>query len=114
MDFNGIRRLYLPLRPKGQVFAGTKYSRQGYRPSAGLRSLNISRVKWGADLVAATKSFRGREIRYAFDGSIIKIAEGLISAYRKYVVVATRPSPFKVGDNQRPERTMSCTAKTSA
>ena len=36
-----------------------------------------------------------------------RIAEGLISVCRKYVVAATRPSPFKVGDNQRPERTMS-------
>ena len=31
----------------------------------------------------------------------------LISACRKHVVAATRLSPFKVGDNQRPERTMS-------
>ena len=31
--------------------------------------------------------------------------EDLISACRKHVVAATRPSPFKVGDNQRPERT---------
>jgi hypothetical protein len=29
-------------------------------------------------------------------------------------VAATRPSPFKVGDNQRPERTMSGVAKTFA
>ena len=43
-----------------------------------------------------------------------RIAEGLISAYRKHVVVATRLSPFKVGDNQRPERTMPGAAKTSA
>ena len=34
-----------------------------------------------------------------------RIAEDLISACRKHVVAATRPSPFKVGDNQRPERT---------
>ena len=32
--------------------------------------------------------------------------EDLISACRKHVVAATGPSPFKVGDNQRPERTM--------
>ena len=31
----------------------------------------------------------------------------MISACRKNVVAATGPSPFKVGDNQRPERTMS-------
>ena len=43
-----------------------------------------------------------------------RIAQGLISACRKHVVVATGPSPFKVGDNQRPERTMSGAAKTSA
>ena len=36
-----------------------------------------------------------------------RIAEGLIPACRKHVVAATGPSPFKVGDNQRPERTMS-------
>ena len=35
------------------------------------------------------------------------IAEGLISVCRKHVVAATGSSPFKVGDNQRPERTMS-------
>ena len=33
--------------------------------------------------------------------------EDLISACRKHVVVSTGSSPFKVGDNQRPERTMS-------
>ena len=36
-----------------------------------------------------------------------RIALDLISACRKHVVAATGPSPFKVGDNQRPERTMS-------
>ena len=35
------------------------------------------------------------------------IVEDLISACRKHVVVSTGSSPFKVGDNQRPERTMS-------
>ena len=35
------------------------------------------------------------------------IAEGLISVCRKHVVAATGSSPFKVRDNQRPERTMS-------
>ena len=34
------------------------------------------------------------------------------SAFRKHVVAATRPTLFKVGDNQRPERTMSGVAKT--
>ena len=43
-----------------------------------------------------------------------RIAEGLISVCRKHVVAATESSPFKVGDNQRPERTMSGATKTSA
>ena len=43
-----------------------------------------------------------------------RIALDLISACRKHVVAATGSSPFKVGDNQRPERTMSGAAKTSA
>ena len=43
-----------------------------------------------------------------------RIAEDLISVCRKHVVAATGSSPFKVGDNQRLERTMSGAAKTSA
>ena len=39
--------------------------------------------------------------------------EDLISACRKHVVVATGSSPFKVRDNQRPERTMSGVRKPS-
>ena len=72
MDFNGIRSLYLPLRPKARFSPGRKTLPSVSAPSTGLRPLNVSRVKCGADLVAATKSFRGREIRYAFDWSIIK------------------------------------------
>ena len=61
----------------------------------------------GADLVEATQCYRVWEIRYAFDAPFYRIAEDLISVCRKYVVAATGSSPFKVGDNQRPERTMS-------
>ena len=98
--------------PQGQVFAGTKDSAGCIGPVSGLRPLNVSRVKCGADLVAATKSFREREIRYAFNAIFI-IAESLISVCQKHVVAATGPSPFKVGDNQRPERTMSGVRKPS-
>ena len=42
-----------------------------------------------------------------------RIALDLISACRKHVVAATGSSPFKVGDNQRPERTMSGVRKPS-
>ena len=61
----------------------------------------------GADLVEATQCYRVWEIRYAFNTPFIKNVEDLISACRKHVVAATGSSPFKVGDNQRPERTMS-------
>ena len=107
MNFNGIRRLYLPLRPKVKYSPGRKTPPGVSAPSAGLRPLNVSRVKCGADLVEATQCYRVREVRYAFDAPFYRIAEDLISVCRKYVVAATGPSPFKVGDNQRPERTMS-------
>ena len=60
----------------------------------------------GADLVEATQCYRAWEIRYAFNTPFIKNVEDLISACQKHVVAATGSSPFKVGDNQRPERTM--------
>ena len=59
------------------------------------------------DLVAATQCYRLREIRYAINRLFKKSRKILISACRKHVVAATGSSPFKVGDNQRPERTMS-------
>ena len=71
MDFNGIRSLYLPLRPKARFSPGRKTPPGVLAPSAGLRLLNVSRVKCRADLVAATKSFREREIRYAFNAIFI-------------------------------------------
>ena len=67
----------------------------------------------GADLVEATQCYRVWEIRYAFNKPFIKNVEDLISACRKHAVAATRSSPFKVGDNQRPERTMSGVRKPS-
>ena len=47
MNFNGIRRLYLPLRPKAMFSPGRKTPPEGLAPSAGLRPLNVSRVKCG-------------------------------------------------------------------
>ena len=101
MDFNGIRRLYLPLRPKARFSPGRKTQGQGYRPSAGLRPLIVSRVKCGGGPC------------YAINGLFKILRKILISACRKHVVAATRPSPFKVEDNQRPERTMSGVRKHS-
>ena len=68
----------------------------------------------GTDLVAATQCYRLRELRYVLNAHFYIIAEGLISVCQKHVVAATGSSPFKVGDNQRPERTMPGAAKTSA
>ena len=47
MDFNGIRRLYLPLRPKARFSPGRKTPPSVSAPSTGLRPLNVSRVKCG-------------------------------------------------------------------
>ena len=80
-----LRRLYLPLRPKARFSPGRKTPPGVSAPSAGLRPLIVSRIKCG-----------GRTLS------------------RPHVVVATRLSPFKVRDNQRPERTMSGAAKTFA
>ena len=90
MDFNGIRRLCLPLRPKVRVSPGRKTPPGGIAPSAGLRPLSVSRVKCGGG------PCRGHSVLLCTVNTIC----------RKHVVVATRLSPFKVGDNQRPKRTM--------
>ena len=47
MDFNGIRRLYLPLRPKARFSPGRKTPPGVSAPSAGLRPLSVSCVKCG-------------------------------------------------------------------
>ena len=72
MDLGGIRRLYLSLRPKARFSPERKTPPGVSAPSAGLRPLNVSRVKCGADLVAATKRFREREIRYAFNAPLLR------------------------------------------
>ena len=114
MDFKGIRRLYLPLRPKVRFSPGRKTPPSVSAPSTGLRPLNVSRVKCGGrtlsrPLSASVCGKYDMPSRLPYE----RIAEGLIPACRKHVVAATRPSPFKVGDNQRPERTMSGVRKPS-
>ncbi len=47
MDLGGIRRLYLPLRPKARFSPGRKTLPGVSAPSTGLRPLNVSRVKCG-------------------------------------------------------------------
>ena len=47
MDLGGIRRRYLPLRPKARFSPGRKTPPGVSAPSAGLRPLIVSRVKCG-------------------------------------------------------------------
>ena len=47
MDSKGVRRLYLLLRPKGRLSPGRKTPPGVSAPSAGLRPLIVSRVKYG-------------------------------------------------------------------
>ena len=81
--------------------------RRGYRPSAGLRPLIVSRVKCGGG------PCRGHSV-LPCAGNTICLQGALMKELRKFDIGlpetrsgATGPSPSKVGDNQRPERTMS-------
>ncbi len=114
MDSKGIRRLYLLLRPKGRLSPGRKTPPGVSAPSAGLRPLIVSRVKCGADLVATTKSFRKCEGNTISLHCAFMKGAGFDICLWKHAAAATGLSPFKVRDNQRPERTMSGVAKTSA
>ena len=106
MDFNGIRRLYLPLRPKARFSPGRKTPPGVSAPSAGLRPLIVSRVKCGGGPCRGHSVLPCTGNTICLHCAFIKGARFGI-CLRKHVVAATGPSPFKVGDNQRPERTMS-------
>ena len=95
-----------PSAPRADISPGRKTQGQGYRPSAGLRPLNVSRVK------CVGGPCRGHSV-LPCTGNTISLHCAFIKGarfgicLRKHVVAATEPSPFKVGDNQRPERTTS-------
>ena len=113
MDFNGIRSLYLPLRPKARFSPERKTLPGVSAPSTGLRPLIVSRGKCGGG------PCRGHSVLPCTGNTIYLHCAFIKGArfdicLRKHVVAATGPSPFKVGDNQRPERTMSGATKTSA
>ena len=112
MDFNGIRRLYLPLRPKVRFSPGRKTPPSVSAPSTGLRPLNVSCVKCGGGPCRGHSALPCAENTICLHCAFIKGARFGI-CLRKHVVAATGPSPFKVGDNQRPERIMSGVRKTS-
>ena len=113
MDFNGIRRLYLPLRPKARFSPGRKTPPGISAPSAGLRPLIVSRVKCGGGPCRGHSVLPCTGNTICLHCAFIKGARFGI-CLRKHVVAATRPSPFKVRDNQRPERSMSGAAKIFA
>ena len=112
MDFNGIRRLYLPLRPKARFSPGRKTPPGVSAPSTGLRPLIVSRVKCGGGPCRGHSVLPCTGNTICLHCAFIKGARFGI-CLRKHVVAATGPSPFKVGDNQRPERTMSGVRKPS-
>ena len=99
MDFNGIRRLYLPLRPKARFSLGRKTQPSVSAPSTGLRPLNVSRVKCGGRTLSRPLS---ASVCGKYDMPTMRlykrIALDLISACREHVVAATGSSPFKVRD----------------
>ena len=106
---DGFQRHPQPLSsppPQGQVFAGTKDSAKCIGPSAGLRPLIVSRVKCGGGPCRGHSVLPCTGNTICLHCAFIKGARFGI-CLRKHVVAATGPSPFKVGDNQRPERTMS-------
>ena len=105
MDFNGIRRLYLPLRPKARFSPGRKTPPSVSAPSTGLRPLIVSRVKCGGGPCRGHAVLPCTGNTICLHCAFIKGARFGI-CLRKHVVAAIGPSPFKVGDNQRPERTM--------
>ena len=112
MDLGGIRRLYLPLRPKGRFSPGRKTQPSVSAPSAGLWPLNVSRVKCGGGPCRGHSVLPCTGNTICLHCAFIKGARFGI-CLRKHVVAATGPSPFKVGDNQRPKRTMSGVRKPS-
>ena len=105
MDLGGIRRLYLPLRPKARFLPGRKTPPSVSALSAGLRPLIVSRVKCGGGPCRGHSVLPCTGNTICLHCAFIKGARFGI-CLRKHVVAAIGPSPFKVGDNQRPERTM--------
>ena len=81
-------------------------------PSAGLRPLSVSRVKCGGGPCRGHSVLPCTGNTICLHCAFIKGARFGI-CLRKHVVAATGPSPFKVRDNQRPERTMSGVRKPS-
>ena len=92
MDFNGIRRLYLPLRPKARFSPERKTPPSVSAPSAGLRPLIVSRVKCGGG------PCRGHSVLPCTGNTICLHCAFIKGArfgifLRKHLVAATRFAP---------------------
>ena len=102
------RKMSIVSPSPGRLSPGRKTPPRVSAPSPGLRLLIVSRFMWGRG------PYRGHSVipcagntiwlQYSF---IKELLEDSTSACRERIAAATGPSPFKVGDNQRPERTMS-------
>ena len=115
MDLGGIRRLYLPLRPKARFSPGRKTPPGVSAPSAGLRPLIVSRVKCGGG------PCRGHSVLPCAGNMIChqwifkKLEEDFDIGLPETRSGRDKALPIlKVRDNQRPERTMSGAAKIFA
>ncbi len=100
--------------PQGQVFAGTKDSPGVPAPSTGLRPLNVSRVKCGDGPCRGHSALPYAGNTVCLPCAFLKNCGRFDTGLPETRSGATGPSPFKVRDNQRPERSMSGAAKTSA
>ena len=109
-----LRRKMSAVSPSpGRFSPGRKTPPGVPAPSTGLRPLNVSRVKCGDGPCRGHAVLPCTGNTICLHCAFIKGARFGI-CLRKHVVAATGPSPFKFGGNQRPERTMSGAAKTSA
>ena len=111
-----LRRKMSAVSPSpGRLSPGRKTPLSVSAPSPGLRPLIVSRFKWGREPCRCHSMFPYTGNTTWLQCSCIKeLPEDFTSACQGRVVAATGSSPFKVRDNQRPERTMSGVAKTSA
>ena len=102
-----LRRKMSAVSPSPERLSpGRKTPPGALAPSAGLRPLIVSRVKCGGGPCRGHSVLPCTGNTICLHCAFIKGARFGI-CLRKHVVAATGPSPFKVGDNQRPERTMS-------
>ena len=109
------RKMSIVSPSPGRLSPGRKTPPSVSAPSPGLRLLIVLRFKCGREPCRGHSVLpcAGNTIwlQYSFTKELLKDST---SACRERVVAATGSSPFKVRDNQWPERTMSGVSKTFA